>query len=237
MEHASPVQLSLGVTLKDDATFDNFHVEGEANTQVLKALQASSLGTDTANLLIWGAQGSGLTHLMQAAAHMAVLRQRSVQYLPMRDLLGFAAYEICDGLERVELVCLDGVDLICGNAEWERQLFHLFNNLKDAGHTLLISSHQSPPELTIELPDLRSRVLSGATFRVDSLDDYGKKHALTKRAEERGLQLSDEVATYILTRASRDTNALFNLLDRLDDASLQMQRKLTIPFVKETLGL
>ena len=52
----------------------------------------------------------------------------------------------------------------------------------------------------------------------------------------RGLQMSDEVGRFILTRGERSMSALFELLERLDQASLQAQRKLTIPFLKETLG-
>ena len=40
---------------------------------------------------------------------------------------------------------------------------------------------------------------------------------------------------FILTRGERSMNALFELLERLDQASLQEKRKLTIPFLKETL--
>ena len=51
-----------------------------------------------------------------------------------------------------------------------------------------------------------------------------------------GLHLTDEVGHFILTRGTRSMSALFDLLERLDQASLQAQRKLTIPFLKETLG-
>ena len=52
----------------------------------------------------------------------------------------------------------------------------------------------------------------------------------------RGLHLTDEVGRFILTRGARSMSALFDLLEQLDQASLQAQRKLTIPFLKETLG-
>ncbi|MGU2568375.1 HdaA/DnaA family protein, partial [Pseudomonas aeruginosa] len=51
-----------------------------------------------------------------------------------------------------------------------------------------------------------------------------------------GLHLTDEVGRFILNRGSRSMNSLFDLLEQLDRASLQAQRKLTIPFLKETLG-
>jgi len=239
--NSEPVQLSLGVTLNDDCTFDNFYAAAEPNVQTIGALQQFVGGEGDGNgdkaILIWGAPGAGLTHLLQAVCHDVWRNKQSVQYLPLRDMLGFAAEDICDGLEGSQFICLDGIDQICGVKEWEKSLFHLYNNLKDAGHNLLISSHTSPPSLPIVLADLRSRVLGCVRYHVESLSDADKQVAMTMRAAARGLDLSGEVARYILSRASRDTNELFYLLDRLDEASLQKKRKLTIPFVKEVLHL
>ncbi len=232
-----PIQLSLGVTLKDECTFDNFYAASEVNVQTLQALKKFSLKESEKNILIWGAPGSGLTHLLQAVCHEVWDAGTSVQYLPLRDMLGFSAHEICDGLEEAEYVCLDGVDQICGVKEWEIALFHLYNNIKDAGHHLLISSHTSPPSLPIVLADLRSRVLGCVRFHVESMGDNEKQTAMIMRTAARGLELPGEVARFILSRASRDTNELFYMLDVLDEASLQHQRKLTIPFVKEVLNL
>jgi DnaA family protein len=84
---------------------------------------------------------------------------------------------------------------------------------------------------------LKSRLQWGVTFHVHTLDDDEKQHALQFRAKARGLDLSDEVATFIIQRLPRDMNELFWQLNRLDHASLAEQRKLTIPFVKKILSL
>ena len=72
-------------------------------------------------------------------------------------------------------------------------------------------------------------------FQLQSLSDEDKLRALQLRASRRGLHMSDDVGRFILTRGERSMNALFELLERLDQASLQEKRKLTIPFLKETL--
>ncbi len=56
------------------------------------------------------------------------------------------------------------------------------------------------------------------------------------RSARRGLSLSDEVASFIVTRAPRDLAGLMEMLDRLDRASLARKRGLSIPFVKQVLG-
>lgn len=234
---AEPVQLSLGVTLRDDATFENFYAPDDKAGLVVSSLKAAALGKELSSQVIWGAPGSGLTHLMQAASHEAQNAGLSVQYLPFRDIRGYSSEDICDGLEASQVVCLDGLDLICGNREWEHALFHLYNKIRDAGHSLLMSSHISPTSLAIELPDLKSRILGSLVYHVKSLADQEKQSALIMRAGGRGLQMSEDVSKFILQRSPRDMNNLFMLLNRLDECSMQQQRKLTIPFVKEVLGL
>jgi DnaA family protein len=236
MSGLSPVQLSLGVSLRDDATFSNFYAADDNNREILAALDAMSRNRGETSLVLWGGRGAGLTHLLQACSHVAREQQISVQYLPLRELVGYAPRDICDGLEAIQLVCLDGIDEICGHREWEQSLFHLFNNLRDAGHRLIMASHTSPPSIPIVLPDLKSRILGSVVYHLHGLKDEDKQTALQMRARARGLELPEDVARYILARAPRDTNELFLMLNQLDDESLQQQRKLTIPFVKDVLG-
>ena len=233
----SPIQLSLGVSLADDATFDNFFMNYSANGQVVHALKRIAKGEEVSSHVIWGASGAGLTHLLQAVCHTAPGYLLSTRYMPIHELLQFNPRAICDGVEKINIVCVDGVEGIAGNAQWEQTIFHLYNNLRDAGHVIIFSTHMNPSSLPIMLPDLKSRILGSIIYHVESLSDADKQHSLVMRAKARGMVMSDEVAKFILYRAPRDTNELFNLLNRLDEASLREQRKLTVPFVKEVLGL
>ena len=86
------------------------------------------------------------------------------------------------------------------------------------------------------LPDLLSRLQSGLLYQLVELDDEDKLLALQLRAKKRGLDMPDSVGEFILLRAERNLSALMRILDELDHRSLQQQRKLTVPLVKETLG-
>ena len=231
-------QLSLGVSLNDDATFKNFYAPtATPNTQILSALR---LQIETANepfIFLWGAAGCGLTHLLQGACHHAQTLKKSFQYFPLRELAGYAPDELFVGMEELDFVVLDALDEVINRPEWDLALFNLFNRLRDAGKLLLIAAVQAPRELTVSLPDLKSRLQWGTIFHVHTLDDEQKQAALQFRARARGLELNDEVAAYIIQRLPRDMNELFWQLNRLDHASLAEQRKLTIPFVKKIVGL
>ncbi|GLS25462.1 DnaA regulatory inactivator Hda [Marinibactrum halimedae] len=234
---AQPQQLALGIALSDDATFNNFFLEPESpNLQALLSLGEQASGAGEQLIYLWGAEGVGLTHLLQACCHQAANRGLRSQYIPLRDLSRFSPDSLCDDLSDLDLVCLDDVDTIAGKAQWEQALFHLFNRLRDSGRRLLVAAHQSPKHLGVSLPDLHSRLSWGITFQIQPMSDVEKCKALQLRAHTRGLDLSEEVSLFIVHRAPRDMNQLFEYLDELDQASLAEQRKLTIPFVKRVLG-
>jgi DnaA family protein len=232
----TPIQLPLGVRLRDDATFANYYPGANAAALgYVERLCEADAGWTESLIYLWGGTGVGRSHLLQAAClRMEQHRERAV-YLPLGAVAQYGP-AILDNLEQFELVCLDDLDAIAGNKLWEEPLFHLFNRLRDSGRRLLLSANTSPRELKIKLPDLKSRLTLALVFQLQSLSDEDKLRALQLRASRRGLQLSEEVGRFILTRGERSMNSLFDLLERLDQASLQAQRKLTIPFLKETLG-
>ncbi|MET1078823.1 MAG: DnaA regulatory inactivator Hda [Pseudomonas sp.] len=232
----NPIQLPLGVRLRDDATFANYYPGANAAALgYVERLCEADAGWTESLIYLWGADGVGRSHLLQAACLRFEQRGELAVYLPLGEV-AIHGPVLLDNLERCELVCLDDLEAVSGLAEWEEALFHLFNRLRDSGRKLLLSAAASPRELAMKLPDLHSRLTLALVFQLQSLSDEDKLRALQLRASRRGLHLSDEVGRFILTRGERSMNALFDLLERLDQASLQAQRKLTIPFLKATLG-
>lgn len=231
-----PIQLPLGVRLRDDATFANYYPGANAAALgYVERLCEPDAGWTESLIYLWGAEGVGRSHLLQAACLRFGERRELAIYLPLTEVADYGP-ALLDNLEQSELVCLDDLEAIAGRPEWEEGLFHLFNRLRDAGKRLLLSAGVPPRELKIRLPDLKSRLTLALVFQMQGLSDEDKLRALQLRASRRGLHLTEEVGRFILTRGTRSMAALFDLLEQLDQASLQAQRKLTIPFLKETLG-
>ena len=230
-----PVQLPLGIRLRDDATFANYYAGANAAAQgyVERACHAQESWVDSF-IWLWGKPGSGRSHLLQAACLRAEEQGMRVLYLPLHDCLDYGP-GVLDGVEACDLLALDDVHLVAGRPDWEQALFHAFNRLRDAGRHLLASADRSPRELAVVLPDLSSRFNLALVFHLQELDDEEKLRALQLRASRRGLYLSDDVGRFLLGRLTRSMDALFVALEQLDQASLQAQRKLTVPFVKEVL--
>jgi len=133
------------------------------------------------------------------------------------------------------LVCLDNVDQVAGDKDWELALFNFFNRIRESGGRLILSAGQNAHNLDIKLADLRSRLSWGITYQLRGLNDVEKINALKIRAHLRGFMMDDKVAQFLMKHSSRDMSELMALLDKLDYASLVEQKKLSIPFVKNYL--
>jgi DnaA family protein len=231
MPNANPDQLTLGVGLDDDARFENFFVS-DVNQSLVSALAASE---KEPFLYIWGNGSPGLSHLLQASCNKSTAEGRGAIYVPLADQSQFAP-QILEGAESLSLVCIDDIESIAGDVEWEAALFTAFNAMRQTGTQLIIAGHMAAQQLTIQLPDLHSRLQSGLLFQLFELSDEDKLSALQLRARQRGFDLPDAVGVFILLRAQRSLSALMQILDELDHSSMQQQRKLTVPLVKSTLG-
>ena len=222
------VQLPLGIRLRPASTFAGF-VAG-ANAEAVAYLSSHDVG----GAYVWGAHGTGKTHLLQAMCHGAAEGGARACYLPLAQAEGLAP-GVLEGLETLALVCIDDLQAIAGDDAWEHALFTLFNGLKEAGGRLACAADRSPRALGLRLADLGSRLSWGPVFQLHALDDDGLMEAMRLRARALGLEMPEEVARYLIRRCVRDTHALFAVLEGLDDASLSARRRLTVPFVKEVL--
>ena len=226
-------QMSLGLLLNDGKTFDSYY-QGP-NAQAIDALQRLFLNGPENFIYLWGADGAGCSHLLQAACGYRDQFSHNAMYLPLSDVMKHGP-GILEGLDSCHLICLDDIQDIAGKKLWEEAVFNLFNRLRDKGCKLLVGADRPPRQLPIMLPDLKSRLTWGVVIHLHVLSDEEKLKALQLRAKIRGLTLDDDVGKFILHRGVRNMGDLFELLDRLDAASLKSQRKITIPFVKETLA-
>ena len=229
----APQQLPLGVSLRDDARFENYQTG--SNGLVCEMLRQAAVGEGESFLYIWGAQGSGCSHLLQAVCHAAEPRKLTAVYLPLNELLSLSPV-ILEGMEHLDLVCVDNVEAVSGKPAWEEALFHLYNRIRQEQNTLIVAANSAPRQLEIKLPDLVSRLSWGAVFHVAALNDDDKVQAIQLRAKIRGIELAEDVAKYLVHHASRSMNDLCLMLERLDKASLMAQRKVTIPFIKQEMG-
>lgn len=229
-------QLVLPVRLSDHARLDNF-LALESSALVAQAVRECARCIQESWIYLAGNVGSGRSHLLQAACHEAAeTGVTDARYLPLQLLRDAEPADVLTDIETAMLVCFDDIDAVAGNSAWEHALFDALNRLRDNKRNVLFAAAQPPAALPIGLADLQSRLTWAAVYRVPDLDDAQKSALLIFRAQQRGMAMSNEVAEFIVQRGSRDTAALMDVLETLDQQSLAQSRRLTIPFVKSLLG-
>lgn len=230
-------QLALSVQLPDDETFVSFHeLNNHGAVEQLKNFVSSSnaLSTEPNSFYLFGVSGVGKSHLLHACCSYASELDLTSVCLSFSDIAQLSV-EILDGLEHMDLVCLDNLDLIAGDPEWEKGIFDLFNRLVEQNKKIILTAHDSASLLNIALPDLVSRLSWGYTEQIKAMNDDDKLVAIQHRALQRGLILHDDAAKFLMNRLSRNLKDLIQSLDILDKASIKEQRKITIPFIKTIL--
>jgi DnaA family protein len=228
-------QLPLDLRLADFALFETFYPG--ANVAVVSALREAATTPGRQVLWVWGAAGSGRSHLLQAAVAAAAAAGQSCAWLPlnMKEGVGDLSPGMLEGMGKLNLLCVDDVDAVAGDAEWERALFNVFEDLRNNDGRLIVTAAAPTNDVAFGLPDLKSRLASGPTWKLRAMDDDALLAALQLRSQWRGLDLPDETGRFLLKRVERTTEALFTLLDQLDEAALAAQRKLTVPFVSSVI--
>jgi len=231
------MQLPLKIHLSEVNRFGNF-IPGQ-NQELVTLLEENigELSSDAKPVVeliyIWGAAGTGKTHLLQAACQKARDLEIDSVYLPLGQP-GVDQPGILDDLFSLPLVCIDNVQVIAGQPSWEAALFALYENIRGRG-MLLVASERAPSDSGFNLPDLVSRFQRGLVYGLKSLDHEQRMQVLRQRAQLRGLAISDEAAAFIEKHFPRDMPSLVRLLEQLDHESLVQQRKITVPFIKSVL--
>jgi len=227
-------QLPLALGLQHAPSLADFIIG--RNRPVIDTLRRVIDGSGEPLIYLFGPSGCGRTHLLLGTCAAAEQQGLRCAYLPLAER-ALLAPEMLEGLETLDIVAVDDVQAIAGDADWETALFTLFNRCRDRGTGMLFSADCGPAALMLRLPDLRSRLAWGLTLPVHPLDDAGRLELLQSLAARRALHMPDDVARYLLERSARHPKDLLRLVDRLDRASLAEQRRLTIPFVRDALDI
>jgi DnaA family protein len=224
-------QLLLPISFSDSASFDNYYPG--ASAEVVEGLKELASGKSAGPYFIYGAKGTGKSHLLYALLSHLVEKDENAALLSLSDR-SIQASDL-DLVVTSGWVCIDDIDAWSGDTEKEQKLFSLFERVRDDSGTWVATGRHRPSKLGLGLSDLVSRISSSVVYRLIELNDHERQEALYLRAESRGLRLDDEAHRFFLTRTSRSTSDLFKLLDRIDKASLVEGRRVTVPFLRTLL--
>ena len=219
-------QLLLDIRPEALDTLDNF-VVGD-NAELLARLSALADPASADQVYLWGPPGSGRSHLLRGVQTLAQLRARPVHF---SEGAGVGA-ELAAAAGT--LVIVDDIDDLDESAQIT--LFRTFNSARQRGLALLMSGSTPPLGLKSALrEDLRTRIGSTLIYEVRPLSDADKAAALRSHSLDRGMHIDAALIDYLLHHGRRDLPSLLAVLDALDQISLEQQRPLTLPLLREIL--
>ena len=223
-------QMALDIGLSTVPSLSSFFAGPNAAAVQHLKLWAQSATRSPVPTYLWGQGGSGKTHLLQAV-HGALRDQAA--------LVGWldASRQVPVPFDEAwSAVVMDDVHLY--NLEQQHTAFNWFVNAltpKSGQPRWVLAAGAFPPADLALRDDLRSRLGWGHVYALQVLSDPERRAVLRQEADARGLFLSDEVMSYVLTRFSRDLSSLMQLLEHLDQYALQTQRVVSIPLIKSML--
>lgn len=219
-------QIALDIGLAGPPMLSNFYAG--PNDAALKHVQlwAGNPTRSPVPTYLWGASGSGKTHLLKAIGE--ALREQGAS----AGWLDASVLEPPPFDERWAVVLMDEVHLY--TAVQQHAAFTWFVNAQTLQRGVLAAGALPPADLKLR-EDLRTRLGWGHVFHLHALSEPERRAVLRQAADERGVFLSDEVMDYMLTRFTRDLASLMELLRQLDGYALQTKRAITIPLIKAML--
>lgn len=214
-----PRQLALDLLQPLRPSLDNFVVG--RNAEAVAALRQLVAGRGERYVVLWGNEGSGRSHLLQAVAASGPSRWMDAAGAPVDFESGVRLY-LADDVDRYD-------------EARQQRLFVLQNEVRASRDAALVASASAPPSQLALRDDVRTRLAWGLVYQLHGLSDEEKQAALQAHAASRGVVLPHEVLHYMLTHMPRDMRTQVAILDALDAYALAEKRPITVPLVREWL--
>ena len=214
-------QLPLDLSLNRSFNNDNF-LRTESNLNAYKWIDKwPNWPSHVVNL--YGPSGCGKTHLAHIFCNNSGALYLDINLLDTIDPFYLSFYNKCIVIDNIE------------NINNENILFNLFNSIKDEEGYLLLLGRLPPSRWMINLPDLKSRLLSIPSIEILSPDEISLKKILIDKCKNHALVLSEEAANYAIIRIPRTFIAINRLADEINLVSLSQKKKLSLSIVKEAI--
>ena len=231
-----PKQLIFPFQINQKASFDSFFCSPD-NQNLMTRLADIAISQDANEIIIHGEKGSGKSFLMQAICNELSSSEKQFAFIPMKKALNMGV-EIFQNLGSLDTVCIDDLQLILANQEWETALFNLINECQQSNCSLILSlgSTQSVEE-SIVLPDLLSRIKRMEFIVLHAVQDELFSQAIVFVAQQLEIKIDNAELEFLLKHQTRIFSLLVENIITLDKQAASLKRKITIPLIKETLNI
>jgi DnaA family protein len=230
-----PKQLIFPFQINQKASFDSFFCAPDNQNLVTRLADIVS-SPDTSELIIHGEEGSGKSFLMQAICNELSSAEKQFAFIPMKKAFNMGV-EIFQNLGSLDAVCIDDLQLILANQDWETALFNLINECQQSNCSLMLSLGGTQPlDESVILPDLLSRIKRMEFIALHAVQDEFFNQAIDFVAQQLDIKIEEAELEFLLKHQTRIFSLLVENIITLDNQAASLKRKITIPLIKETLN-
>ena len=230
-----PKQLIFPFQINQKASFDSFFCSPD-NQNLMTRLADIVSSPDTSELIIHGEEGSGKSFLMQAICNELSSAEKQFAFIPMKKAFNMGV-EIFQNLGSMDAVCIDDLQLILANQDWETALFNLINECQQSNCSLMLSLGGTQPlDESVILPDLLSRIKRMEFIALHAVQDEFFNQAIDFVAQQLDIKIEEAELEFLLKHQTRIFSLLVENIITLDNQAASLKRKITIPLIKETLN-
>ena len=235
------------IVISPDYSFDNF-VTGPENALAHSAAVAvaNRPGITYNPLFIHGGVGLGKTHLLQAICQLVVESNPKTRicYLSCDSFVN----QFLDCVQRgqmtqfrhryrhMDMLVIDDIHFLANRERTQEEFFHTFNELYQLNRQIVLSS-DSPPQ---EIPQLEDRLVSrfqwGLVAPVAKPVFETRVAIVRAKATLRGLELPDDVVSYVATRIDSNARELEGAITTLQGHIALRNRPIDLALAQEVMG-
>lgn len=227
-------QMTFNLRDKQEQTFSTFVCQEPDSLQPIYNFLATKELEKI--FYLWGPSGAGKSHLLQSSNNYINKVGQKSMYICLKNTT-FIKPEIFEDLEQFSLICLDDIDLVLADNSWQEAIYYCLELAENYNVKIMVSSKNNIGETDFARPESYSRLAASYRHKIDLLPEELLFKALTIRAKQRQIPISDEVFKYISHYGPRDSKSIFKLLDHLSDYSLIHKKSITKKMVREVLAI
>lgn len=207
-------------------TFETFII-GKNNELAHAATQAvaKNPGSQYNPLFIYGGVGLGKTHLMHAAGHRLIQSNPKTKLLYVssekftNDYINAISQKRMDDFKRtyreIDALLIDDIQFLAGKEGTQEEFFHTFNELRDKGKQIIITSDRLPKDIPAIEQRLVSRFEWGMVADIQAPDLETRMAILRTKMEKKGVSISEDILFYIAENIQNNVRELEGALNRL----------------------
>lgn len=258
--HSSDLDASISAEAKDSENnivyrsnlntkyiFENF-VEGKSNQFARAVAQkvANNPGDPTNNpLFLYGGTGLGKTHLLHAVGNgiLSNNQEARVVYIHserfVQEMVKALRNNTIDKFKRfyrsLDVLLIDDIQFFAEKKGTQEEFFHTFNTLFEGGKQIILASDRFPKEIDKIEERLKSRFGWGLSIPIEPPELETRVAILLKKAEEKNIDLPEDVAFFIGQKLRANVRELEGALNRISATADFTGKKIDIDFARESL--